>query len=87
VVKPLQHLMQAEGSQTTVSELTLRYVARRNLAPRDGGIVLMINMDSRVDNECPLNQNGDVDWPLRHMANEDNSEQHKYKQKGDGGPA
>jgi hypothetical protein len=47
----------------------------------------MINVDSRVDNECPPNQNGDVDWPLRHMANQDNSEHHNYKQKGDGGPA
>jgi hypothetical protein len=47
----------------------------------------MINMDSRVDNECPPNKNSDVDWPLRHMANEDNSEQHNYKQKRDGGPA
>jgi hypothetical protein len=47
----------------------------------------MINMDSRVDNECPPNKNSDVDWPLRHMANEDNSEQDNYKQKRDGGPA
>jgi hypothetical protein len=47
----------------------------------------MINVDSRVDNECPPSQNGDVDWPLRHMANEDCSELHNYKQKGDGGPA
>ena len=47
----------------------------------------MIDMDSRVDNECPLNQNGDEDWPLRHMADKDNSEQHNDKQKGDGGPA
>ena len=79
--------MQAARSQATVSELTLIYVARRDLVPRDGSIFLMINMDSRVDNECPPNQNGEVDWPLRHMANEDNSEQRNYKQKGDGGPA
>jgi hypothetical protein len=36
----------------------------------------MINMDSRVDNECPPKQNADVDWPLRDMANEDNPEQY-----------
>jgi hypothetical protein len=47
----------------------------------------MINVDSRVDNECPPSQNGDVDWPLGHKANEDCSEQHNYKQKGDGGSA
>lgn len=29
-----------------------------------------INVDSRVDNECPPSQSGDVAWPLRHMANE-----------------
>jgi len=46
----------------------------------------MINMDSRVDNECPPNQNGDVDWPLRCVANKDNSEHHNDKQKSDGGP-
>ena len=79
--------MQAAGNQAIVSELTLRYVARRGLVPRDGGVFLMINVDSRVDNECPPNQNGDVDWPLRHMANQDNSKQHNYKHKGDGGPA
>ena len=44
-------------------------------------------MKGRVDNECPPNQNGEVDWPLRNMANEDNSEQRNCEQKGDGVPA
>ena len=46
----------------------------------------MINMDGGVDNECPPNQNGGVDWPLRCVANEDNSEYHNDKQKGDSDP-
>ena len=59
----------------------------RDLAPRHGGIFLMINVDSRVDNERPPNQNRDVDWPLRCMANEDSPEHYNHKQKGDSGPA
>ena len=47
----------------------------------------MINMDSRIDNECPPNQDGDVDLPLRCMANEDSPEHYNHKQKGDSGPA
>ena len=47
----------------------------------------MINVDSRVDNERPPNQNRHVDWPLRCMANEDNPEHNNHKQKGDSGPA
>lgn len=31
-------------------------------------------MDNHIDNESPPNENGGVNWPLRHMANEDNSE-------------
>jgi len=47
----------------------------------------MINVDSRVDNERPPNQNRHVDWPLRCMANEDSPEHYNHKQKGDSGPA
>jgi hypothetical protein len=47
----------------------------------------MINVDSRVDNECPPNQNGDIDWPLGQMTDEGNSEYHNHKQRGDSGPA
>jgi hypothetical protein len=39
----------------------------------------MINMDRCVDNECPPKQNGDVDRPLWHMANGDNSKHHNRK--------
>ena len=47
----------------------------------------MINIDGRVNNERPPSQNGDVDWPLGHMANNDNTEHRNHKQKGDSGPA
>jgi hypothetical protein len=76
----------SRGGATRPSQINLRYVARRGLVPRDGGVFLMINVDSRVDNECPPNQNGNVDWPLRRVANKDNTEHHNDKQKGDGGP-
>jgi hypothetical protein len=65
---------------------TLIFEESHELTPRDGGYLLMINMDGVVDNECPPNENGDVDWPLRGVANKDNSEHHDDKQKGDGGP-
>jgi hypothetical protein len=74
------------GSHATVSKLNLKDLARRNLVPRGRGIFLLIDVDGRVDNESPPNQNGDVDWPLRHMTNENNSEQCNHKQKCDGGP-
>ena len=72
--------MQPVASQATISKFS-RYVARRDLGPRDGGIPLMISVDSRVDNESPPNQNGAVDWPLRHMVNEGNSEYRNHKTK------
>ena len=34
---------------------------KRDLDPRRGGVFLMIDVDSRVDNERPPNQNRDVD--------------------------
>jgi hypothetical protein len=60
---------------------------KRDLDPRRGGVFLMIDVDSRVDNERPPNQNRDVDWPLRCMANESSPEHYNHKQKGNSGPA
>jgi hypothetical protein len=40
----------------------------------------MINMDGRVNNECPPNQYGAVDRPLGHMVNDNNSEHRNDKQ-------
>ena len=59
----------------------------RTLALRDGGVFLVIDVDSRVNHERPPGQNGGVYWPLRGVANEDDTEQYNREQKGDGGPA
>jgi len=64
-----------------------RVMCSRALALRDGGIFFVIDMDGRVDHESPPGQDGDVDWPLRCVADDDNPEHHNHKQKGDCGPA